>query len=259
MAALRTIHRAHHFAIPFENLDIHLGRQLSFSLDHLVQKLVMRRRGGFCYEQNLLLAAALRSLGFNVSLLEGQMRRKDGGFGPPFDHMTLRVSLPDGDWVADVGNGETFQLPLPWDGSWTPQERGGAYRVIQREENPPTTEARSESAPSWQIEYRRDQSSESEIVYRFSSASRTPSDFRPMCVFHATSLKSLFTKGWIITRPLERGGRITAARGLLMTTQDGRMERHGIGSAKGLEAILSHDFGMLPVGVPPTWFSRGSS
>ena len=101
---------------PFENLDVHLGRGYSFALPHLVQKLVVRRRGGFCYELNLLLASALRGLGFEVDLLEGQMRRREGGFGPPYDHMTLRVRLDGRDWLADAGNGETFQQPLPWDG-----------------------------------------------------------------------------------------------------------------------------------------------
>ena len=78
-----------------------------------------------------------------------------------------------------------------------------------------------------------------------------------MLAFHTTSAKSQFTKGWIVTRPLEGGGRITAARGLLMTTREGKMERHGIRSASALEGILAEDFGMLPVAVPPSWFSRG--
>ena len=89
--------------MPFENLDLHLGRPYALTLDHLARKMVARRRGGFCYELNLLLAGALRGLGFHVEVLEGQMRRREGGFGPPFDHMTLRVALPDGDWLADVG------------------------------------------------------------------------------------------------------------------------------------------------------------
>ncbi len=222
--------------------------------------MVARRRGGFCYELNLLLAAALRGLGFEVEVLEGQMRRREGGFGPPFDHMTLRVALPDKDWLADVGNGETFQQSLPWDGSWTPQERGGAYRVVRREDGEPPDEPRAASAAAWQVEFRADEAEAArEVVYHFRSAPVTAAGFLPMLAFHTTSAQSQFTKGWIVTRPLEAGGRITAARGLLMTTRDGKMERHAIRSASELERILADEFGMLPVAVPPSWFVRGGS
>ena len=225
--------------------------------------MVGRRRGGFCYELNLLLAAALRGLGFEVDVLEGQMRRREGGFGPPFDHMTLRVALPDRDWLADVGNGETFQQPLPWDGSWTPQERGGAYRVVRREDGAPPSEPRASAAQAWQVEFRADADgdgdgeAEPEVVYHFRAAPTTAAGFLPMLAFHTTSAGSQFTKGWIVTRPLPGGGRITAARGLLMTTRDGKMERHAIRSASELERILADEFGMLPVAVPPSWFGRG--
>ncbi len=218
--------------------------------------MVARRRGGFCYELNLLLAAALRGIGFEVDLLEGQMRRREGGFGPPYDHMTLRVALEDKDWITDVGNGETFQQPLPWDGSWTPQERGGAYRVVRHEDGEAADEPRAGSAGAWRVEYRADEGAERETVYYFRSQPRTADGFLPMLAFHTTSAKSQFTKGWIVTRPLEGGGRITAARGLLMTTRAGGMERRAIGSASELERILAKEFGMLPVAVPPSWFAR---
>ncbi len=258
MEGLRAVHRAQHFTVPFENLDVHLGRGYSFALPHLVQKLVVRRRGGFCYELNLLLASALRGLGFEVDLLEGQMRRREGGFGPPYDHMTLRVRLDGRDWLADAGNGETFQQPLPWDGEWTPQERGGAYRVVRREDGEPAGEAGSDSAATWQVEYRADEQAQREVVYHFRSASRDVAEFLPMLTFHTTSTKSQFTKGWIVTLPLAGGGRITAARGLLMTTVEGKMERHAIRSASELEGILRETFGMLPLAAPPSWFARGS-
>ena len=221
-------------------------------------KMVGRRRGGFCYELNLLLMAALRGLGFEVNVLEGQMRRREGGFGPPYDHMTLRVALPDQDWLADVGNGETFQQPLPWDGRWTPQERGGAYRVVREDTGQPADDPVAASATSWKVEYRADEGAEIELIYFFRSAATSPKAFWPMCVFHTTSLKSPFTRGWIVTRPLDGGDRITGSRGLLMTTIEGQMERRAIGSARELETILARDFGMLPVGIPPSWFSRGA-
>ena len=86
------MHRAHLLAVPFENLDIHLGRPISLDQDALFGKIVTRRRGGFCYELNGLFALLLRELGFEVTLLSAGVARADGGFGPEFDHLTLLVS-----------------------------------------------------------------------------------------------------------------------------------------------------------------------
>src|SRR3954469_4622706 len=96
-AILCELHRAHLLAVPFENLDIHLGRAISLNQDALFNKIVTRRRGGFCYELNGLFALLLRGLGFEVTLLAAGVARADGGFGPEFDHMTLHVTTPRAD------------------------------------------------------------------------------------------------------------------------------------------------------------------
>ena len=90
-ATLRELHRAHLLAVPFENLDIHLGRTILLDQDALFDKIVTRRRGGFCYELNGLFALLLRGLGFEVTLLAAGVARATGGFGPEFDHLTLLV------------------------------------------------------------------------------------------------------------------------------------------------------------------------
>jgi arylamine N-acetyltransferase len=107
-ATLRALHRAHLLTVPFENLDIHLGRPIVLDLAALERKLVGERRGGFCYELNGTFAALLRQLGYEVWLLEARVRTSEGqGFGPPFDHLLLRVRCQDGpeEWLADVGFG----------------------------------------------------------------------------------------------------------------------------------------------------------
>src|SRR5689334_21580804 len=93
-ANLRDLHRAHRVAVPFENLDIHVGRPIVLDQDALFDKIVTRRRGGFCYELNGLFAVLLRALGFDVALLSAGVARADGGFGPEFDHLTLLVRVP---------------------------------------------------------------------------------------------------------------------------------------------------------------------
>lgn len=107
LATLQAIHARHPAAIPFENLDPLLGRPVRLELDALQAKLVNQRRGGYCFEQNTLLAAALGALGFAVTPLAARVRwmappeRPDG----PRTHMLLRVDLAEGEFLADVGFG----------------------------------------------------------------------------------------------------------------------------------------------------------
>src|SRR5206468_7848795 len=93
-ATLRELHRAHLLTAPFENLDIHLGRPILIDQDVLFDKIVRRRRGGFCYELNGLFALLLRGLGFEVTLLSAGVARANGDFGPDYDHLTLLVECP---------------------------------------------------------------------------------------------------------------------------------------------------------------------
>src|ERR1039457_559684 len=79
---LRGLHLAHLYTVPFENLDIHLGRGLSLDEAALFDKVVTRGRGGFCYELNGLFCALLRDLGFRVTMLSAEVARKSGGFSP---------------------------------------------------------------------------------------------------------------------------------------------------------------------------------
>jgi N-hydroxyarylamine O-acetyltransferase len=89
---LRALHVAHLLAVPFENLNIGMGWPIVLDQAALFEKIVMRRRGGFCYELNGLFAALLRALGFDVTLLSAGVARAGGGFGPEFDHLTLQVT-----------------------------------------------------------------------------------------------------------------------------------------------------------------------
>ncbi|HEX9438499.1 MAG TPA: arylamine N-acetyltransferase, partial [Roseiflexaceae bacterium] len=88
---LRELHVAHLLAVPFENLNIGLGWPIVLDEAALFEKIVVRRRGGFCYELNGLFSALLRALSFDVTLLSAGVARADGGFGPEFDHLTLLV------------------------------------------------------------------------------------------------------------------------------------------------------------------------
>jgi N-hydroxyarylamine O-acetyltransferase len=109
---LRALHRAHLLAIPYENLDIHLGRRLTLDEAQIFAKLVSGRRGGWCYEMNGLFAWALRQIGFSVRLLAGSVNRAALGAAAEGNHLVLLVEL-ERPYVADVGFGNGFLEPLP--------------------------------------------------------------------------------------------------------------------------------------------------
>jgi N-hydroxyarylamine O-acetyltransferase len=103
---LTDLHERHLRAIPFENLSIHLGEPIVLDVDALVDKLTVRRRGGFCYELNGAFAALLATLGFDVALFEARVVM--GREGMPFDHLCLRVRVDGAEYLTDVGFGASF-------------------------------------------------------------------------------------------------------------------------------------------------------
>ena len=111
LTTLEAVMRAHAAAVPFENLDVQLGRPLGTELPAIYAKLVERRRGGWCYEQNGLLGWALGEMGFDVTrIAAGVMRHMLGD--TVGNHLTLIVNL-DEPWLVDVGFGGTQAMPLP--------------------------------------------------------------------------------------------------------------------------------------------------
>ena len=130
---LAELHRAHVTSIPFENLDPRRGVPVSLELEDLERKLVHQRRGGYCFEQNLLLKAALEALGADVELLLARVRVGAAPGRPrPRSHLVLRVRAEGRDWHADVGFGHgTLLEPIPF-GPGEPHEQSGwRFRVVQ--------------------------------------------------------------------------------------------------------------------------------
>jgi N-hydroxyarylamine O-acetyltransferase len=130
---LARIHRAHATSIPFENLEPWQGKPVSLQPEDVERKLVHERRGGYCFEHNLLLADALQQLGFEVDMLLA--RARTGGWpGPirPRTHLMLRAWVDGQPWLADVGFGFGGLLdPIPF-GSGGPHEQSGwRYRVVR--------------------------------------------------------------------------------------------------------------------------------
>jgi N-hydroxyarylamine O-acetyltransferase len=130
---LAEIHRAHVTTIPFESLDPYRGIPVSLTLGDIERKLVTKRRGGYCFEQNLLLKAALETLGAEVEpILARPLVRTAPGETRPRTHLLLRVQAEGAEWLADVGFGLGSPLePLPFSVGEVRQQAGRSYRIAE--------------------------------------------------------------------------------------------------------------------------------
>jgi N-hydroxyarylamine O-acetyltransferase len=226
---LRALHLAHLYTVPFENLDIHLGRRLLLDGEALFDKVVTRRRGGFCYELNGLFCLLLRELGFGVTMLSAEVAREAGGFGPPFDHLALRVDL-DEPWLVDVGFGNGFRLPVRLNDSADQPQGASAYLVV--------------TDGDYRILQRRDPGGDWTPQFRFTFQPHSLADFAERCLFHQTSEDSSFTQGRICTRAMPEGRVTLVGMRLIETTPAGRAERDLSGKAE-YAAILRERFGVI--------------
>jgi N-hydroxyarylamine O-acetyltransferase len=130
--SLAQLHRAHLTSIPFENLDPHQGLPVSLELEDLERKLVGERRGGYCFEQNLLFKAALEALGVEVDLLLARVRTgAQPGLVRPRSHLLLRVSANGASWHADVGFPRGILEPIPFGPGPTQEQSGWSFRVVE--------------------------------------------------------------------------------------------------------------------------------
>ncbi len=207
---LRRLHHAHLLAVPFENLDIHLGRPIVLDPDRIFDKIVRRRRGGFCYELNGLFAGLLGALGFDVAMVSARVANDRGELGPEFDHMALLVRL-DRVWLADVGFGTSAREPLLLDETADEQAWDGVAYSVARD------------GDGWFMVGR--DASGAKPQHRFAEIPRRLDEFEPMCRFHQTSPESHFTQKRIcsLARP---DGRVTLSDMQLIVTRDSeRTER----------------------------------
>jgi N-hydroxyarylamine O-acetyltransferase len=130
-AVLEALHLAHATHIPFENLDVLLRRPIRLDLESLQNKLVKAKRGGYCFEQNLLFAAALKEIGFSMQQLAARVRVGAQRILPR-THMLLLVSIDTATWLADVGFGaEGLLLPVRSGTGQESRQFAWTYRVVQ--------------------------------------------------------------------------------------------------------------------------------
>ena len=233
-ATLYALHRAHLLAIPYENLDIHLGRTLTLSLPDIFDKLVTQKRGGWCFEMNGLFAWVLRELGFSVTLLGAAVVRPNAPLKVQLDrlpdHLSLRVDL-ERPYLADVGFGDGLLEPLPLE--------PGAYRQGFFDF------ALTQTEDVW---YFQNHPHGAAPGFVFGLEPHRLADFAETCTTLQTSPESGFVRVTVCQRMTETG--VVTLRGAIFreVTAAG-VEERVLGSAEDFDRVLRERFGL---GLPET-------
>jgi N-hydroxyarylamine O-acetyltransferase len=227
---LQGLHLAHMQNVPFENLDIGLKRAIHLTNQALWDKIVLQKRGGFCYELNGLFAWLLKEIGFNVTYLNARVYNRQGELGIDFDHLALLVEVPNETtrWLADVGFGDSFNLPLIFEERGEQVQSLRSYRIEQI----------MDGFVTWQKNY--DGSWERQYFFDLQPR-KFPTDYEPACSYHQTSPESSFTRGSIISRAAS-DGRISLEEGRLILTKNGHRSVRPINRDE-YQSLLKEYFG----------------
>jgi len=195
---LDEIHRAHSTSIPFEALDPQRGVAISLDEPDLQRKLVGDRRGGYCFEQNLLLKAALEALGLRTELyLARVLTGAQPGVVRPRSHLLLKAEADGASWHCDVGfGGGTPFEPLPWGPGEEHTQAGWGYRVAQLEHE---YVLQSCENGAWSD------------AYSFLPFPVPKADVEAINWFTSTHPSSLFVTGLLVSRQWEDGRRLAVS------------------------------------------------
>ena len=228
-AALAALHLAHATHIPFENLDVLLQQPIRLDLEGLQAKMVRGGRGGYCFEQNALLAAALDQLGFAVRRLAARVRARAHRVLPR-THMLLLVDIDGGTWLADVGFGaEGLLLPVPFGGGQEARQFAWTYRMI--EEEPGLWVLQSLRGEAWGD------------LYAFTLEPQQPIDYEMANYYTSTHPESRFLHTLTVQLAAPEGRRILRDRELLLD-RGTLVTSRPIADDDELLAVLAETFGL---------------
>lgn len=223
-ATLDAVVRAHVTAIPFENLDVQRGQTPTTDPQAAFAKLVERRRGGWCYEHNGVLGAALAAIGFEVVRLSGGVMRQVRGQAAMGSHLCLSV---DGKWLVDAGFGSWIGAPLPLEtGEWV---HAPLPISLQRTDD-----------GMWRVSVALGSGA---MSYDFHAVAADEDELSRQCHRQANDPDSVFVQNLAVQR--RNGERFVMLRGkvLLEVSKEGETQRE-LGSANELVACLHDEFGL---------------
>lgn len=230
LETLRAIVLLHIDTIPFENLDPFLGKPVSLDIAEVERKLVTNRRGGYCFEQNLLLWEALRALGFNATGLAARVlwMRSDRELAPR-SHMPLRVAIGGRDYLADVGfGGLTLAGVLELRADVEQTTAHESFRL-------------SHTEGDWRMQARL--SDEWHTLYRFDLQPQYPVDYLAYNYFVATHPTSPFVTGLKAARTTADARYALHNREFSIYRRDAAPQRRLLGN-EDIATALGADFGI---------------
>lgn len=214
-------------SIPFEVLDIHMGNKISLKLNKIFDKVIHRRRGGYCYELNALFNAFLTQIGYDSYLISAKIYDQ-GKFGPEFDHMAIIVRL-DNLWLIDVGHGDLFIEPV----QIIPDVlQEGVFKHFKINKSDTNEYLLSESLK---------QETNFICKYKFSTVPRTVKEFEKLNLWKQSSKESFFVQNRVCTLPNENG-RKTIMNSTFKIKTENHIEKTEIKSDAQLLEILKLEF-----------------
>jgi N-hydroxyarylamine O-acetyltransferase len=227
LATLTALHRAHVLAIPFENLDVQLGDPPTRSPERIFAKLVTRRRGGWCYEQNGLFERALTALGFAVTRLSAGVMRQERGDSAMGSHLALKVEAEGRAWLADVGFGSTQLEPLPFaEGNW--------------DQAPLAGEVLKTGDGYWRLAIT---AGPMPLSYDFHDEAADEAQLDALCAWQGKDPESIFVQNLVVQQRRLQGHTMLRGKVLTQTGIDGSGQRE-LTSAAELLAVLREAFGL---------------
>jgi N-hydroxyarylamine O-acetyltransferase len=226
LEVLSELQKNHLLHVPFENLDIY--NKIKIDLRDTYDKVVIRNRGGFCYELNGLFYQLLKDLGFPVKMVSARVFDKEKGFGPEYDHMAIITTIGHDNYLVDVGFGEFAFHPLKIESGLESHDPRGLFRMettdninfVVKKKNP-------------EGDFMRE--------YLFSAMERQSEDFANMCAYHQTNPESHFTQKRICTLPTEEG-RITLTGNTLKIKAYGNLTEKQLANEAEVQQVLAHYF-----------------
>jgi len=228
LQTLTSLQRKHLLTVPFENLDIHLHYPIILDTGKFYDKIVNRKRGGFCYELNGLFNDLLIAIGFKTRIVSARGYQTADKYGEEFDHLAILVELEEGKYIADVGFGEFCFTPLKLEPGIHQKDERGIFTIEPFDAQHFLIRKTSDNN-AWSNEY------------IFSEISRKLEDFAEMCRYHQSSPNSHFSKKMLcsIATP---NGRITVTEKSVKITHNNEAKETTISNYREFKKALKYYF-----------------
>jgi N-hydroxyarylamine O-acetyltransferase len=236
-ATLESLQEHHLFSVPFENIDIYNSTPIYLQSRLFYKKVVLIKRGGYCYELNGLFLQLLLQLGFDAHLISGRVV-KGKNIGPEYDHMAILVHVDGKQWLVDVGYGDFSFKPLTIEPGLVQFDGRNHYKidVIQLDGEECLSAAKWSANKNAYVPQ-----------YYFSTVKRELIDFQDMNHYHQTSEHSHFTQSLICSIPTKQGRVSLINNHVIITT--GKLRKEMKVEHEKLSGALKSHFG-ITINVP---------